>query len=818
MSILKGNRELPVLRDYVGVFFVAFATLMYELLLTRLFSVVTWYHFAFVAISVALFGMTFGAIGVYMKREWIREKGERAVLARWSLYFGVSMVFALFVFMSIPMNPGPEFIGFAITPTVTAILLPLVTFIPILVAITIPFIASGVVLALALTHFSRAIERVYAADLLGAALGCFGVIAALQLTDGPTSVLIAALVAILGSLAFGEHDRKRRKAIVAGALGLAIVVAFSLVALSGGTHPFRLIWGKHGIEPKALSEEWNSFSRVSVYPVESQAPFGWGLSDACDVPLNPVNQLFLNIDGDAGTILTGYDGDLSRYQYLGCDVTNIAYHLSSPKKVFIIGAGGGRDVLSSKVFGAQSVTAVELNGEILAAVNGKFSDFTGNLDKLAGITFVNDEARSYLTRHKQERYDLIHVSLIDTWAATAAGAFALSENALYTQEAWELFLNRLTNNGMLSVSRWYKEGFPAETYRTVSLAQAALKNLGVKDPSANIMLALSHPRKSAGQDAAHGVSTLLVSRSPITPEIGTAFRESAQKYGFRVLAAPGSAPEDPVLRALTQGDLSAASRLVPANIEPPTDNRPFFFNFIRLGDLVNPSHWRYHNMGSLGLLASMSLVVIALVAVVFFVPFRFIMRERVTGERMALAAYFLGIGVGFMAIEIGLLQRLAIFFGHPSYALFVVLPVLLVASGLGSMASGLRIFSAVSLQNRILLLIALLAGAVIMLPWFVSVGAAWETPYRVFAAGALLFPLGFLMGMPFAMGMRLVSQGEERLTPWLWGLNGVASVAASVLAVLLSLIGGITFAFLLGIAGYLVSALTAKYATTQALD
>jgi len=207
----------------------------------------------------------------------------------------------------------------------------------------------------------------------------------------------------------------------------------------------------------------------------------------------------------------------------------------------------------------------------------------------------------------------------------------------------------------------------------------------------------------------------------------------------------------------------------------------------------------------------MGLAVMTMIALVVYIPLRY-MREHLTGEGKALAVYFLGIGIGFMAIEIGLLQRFAIFFGHPFYALVVVLPGLLVASGLGSMVSDARLFSQVSTRVRIFALIALLTGTALLFPWFVSEGAAWETPIRIVSATVLLLPLGFLMGMPFAMGMRWASRGNDRLLPWLWGLNGVASVAASVLAVLCSLIGGIAFAFIFGIAGYVASWFAARHA------
>jgi hypothetical protein len=793
MSHNHEGGDLPNTHDYLGVFFVAFSTLMFELLLTRLFSVVMWYHFAFVAISAALFGMTIGAIGVYLNREKLRQIGERKVMAQWSLYSGLSMIAGLLVFVAVPIVPTP-FYGTIATAVI------------VLSALSIPFIASGVVLALALTHFSARVGSVYAIDLLGAATGCFAVIFALRISDGSTAVFAAALVALFGSLAFAHRQPEIKRLARIGIAGTLILISISLFAIASGEHPFRLIWGKSILEPSSISEEWNTFSRVSVYPREDRSPFGWGLSDKCDA-MREVEQLYLNIDGDAGTILTKFDGDTSKFGYLACDITNLVHHLIHGADVFIVGSGGGRDVLSALSFNALSVTAVELNDEILRAVNETFGDFTGHLDKDPRVTFANDEARSYLTRD-DSRYDIIQVSLIDTWAATAAGAFALSENALYTEEAWTLFMNRLTERGMLSVSRWYHGKFPAESYRTAALAVAALKNIGVEDPASHIALVTATPKQYKRGTDHYGISTIIVSKNPMDIVNVTDIVQVSMKYDFEIQAAPHVPPSDEILATILSGDMKKASTMINANINAPTDEQPFFFNFIRPIDLITPANWKYHNLKSLGLLATMALVVLVFIAMVLMVPSR-LKRVTLSKGAMTLAAYFLGIGIGFMAVEIGLLQRLSIFFGHPSYALLVALPTILVASGLGSMASDSRMLQRIPARTKILILVVAISAVVNFLPWLVENGSAWENHVRVLVAVGLLFPLGFLMGMPFATGMRLASKHEEKLTPWLWGLNGVASVAASVLAVLLSLVGGITFAFLLGIAGYLVTAFAA---------
>src|SRR6185503_18979491 len=195
----------------------------------------------------------------------------------------------------------------------------------------------------------------------------------------------------------------------------------------------------------------------------------------------------LNIDASAETVLTKFDGNLEPLEHLKYDVTNIAHYVVKQGRIFIVGAGGGRDVLSALVFDQRQVVAVEMNGAITDAVNKVFGDLTGHLDRHPRVRVINDEARSYLAR-TPESFDLIQISLIDTWAATAAGAFVLSENTLYTRDAWTLFLSRLSDRGVLSISRWYRREFPWEMYRVLAMATDTLRGMGLTDTRSHLMV------------------------------------------------------------------------------------------------------------------------------------------------------------------------------------------------------------------------------------------------------------------------------------------------------------------------------------------
>src|SRR3954466_12244378 len=474
---------------------------MYEILLTRIFSVTMLYHFAFVALSVAMFGMTVGALLVYMLPRFFTTERLRFWLAAASLAFPAAMILSFLTQLSVP---------FRIYPSIVAIYAIVFTY----AVIAVPFVVSGIVVCLALTGFPDKVSRLYAADLCGAALGCVLLIPVLDYSDGPTAVLWVCWLASLGAIAFARG--------AGGSLRAASVAVMLAFGLSAAAHTalvwkhfpiFRILYIKGSFEARPLYEKWNSYSRVRVNGNQDAlvSPQGWGLSRTLPADLR-VRQLQMDIDVVAGTVMTAYDGTPASVPHLGYDVTNLAYRVRPGPATLVIGAGGGRDVLSALTLGASSVTAVEINKDILRTVNGRFGDFTGPLDRDPRVRFVNDEARSYVAR-SAERYGLIQISLIDTWAATAAGAFVLSENAIYTTEAWRSFLAHLTPDGMLSVSRWYYRDSPAEMYRTLTLAVDALRASGVPDPRAHIAI-VRNMNLANRPETPDGVGTLLVSMRP----------------------------------------------------------------------------------------------------------------------------------------------------------------------------------------------------------------------------------------------------------------------------------------------------------------
>ena len=780
---------IPTARAYVALALVSCATLMFEIVLTRIFSVTMWYHYAFLAISLAMFGMTIGALVVW----WLPRGEAFSRLSQWSLCFSISILLSFFYHAYLPTNPL-----IASNPVQKAIFLLLMYLV-----FSVPFVFSGMCMCLALTRFPSRVGRLYAADLLGASVGCMLVIYILDGTDGPTTVVFSALLAGAGAMFFSLVTGRRKFISGVAVYCLVLALFFGLCALFISAYQplLKIGWVKGTVETDLIYQKWNSFSRITVTgnPGLIGYPAGWALSRAyTDRKMG--RQLNLQIDSCAGTVLTEYSGKSNQIEHLKYDLVNTAHYLRPKSKVLVIGVGGGRDVLAALAFEQASVVGVEINSDILNAVNGVFGEFTGQLDALPQVRFVNDEARSYIAR-SGEKYDIIQASLIDTCAASAAGAFVLAEHALYTTEAWANFLAHLTERGILTFSRWYtlNGAIAPEVYRTVSLAREALLRTGTKDPRQHVILLKP---KGVYRDT---VATILVSRSPFTPPDLENIGRICKALEWEVLLSPGLAA-GPIWEQLINGQTPVAPGLEPEAIDltAPTDDRPFFFW------VTKPWHLFRRGLFTLAPSAESILIlalilVLALSAACFVVPFLFITR-RIKGRPIfSLAAFFLSIGCGFMFIEVSQMQRLIIFLGHPTYGLSVILFSLLLSSGLGSYGAD-RLSPGKSRFMFVLLLVAVALVGLISPP----ICRHFESqPFAIrFAlAVGLMFPAGFTMGMPFPLGMKCASPQVPSATPWLWGLNGAASVCASIVSVLVSLLWGISAAYAAGFGCYVIACL-----------
>jgi len=759
---------------------VALATVMFEVLLTRVFSLTMWYHFAFMAISIAMFGMTVGALLVFLRPEWWPEATLLRAMGQCALLFAISMAVVIFLHISLYLpSPGVDMVPIVLT----------------FIAVAVPFVFSGIFVCLALTRFRPRVAQLYAVDLAGAATGCLCVIAALHWLDGIGAVVACATLAALASIPLLRGKPQMVASLVTAAF--AGTTIWSGVYLARNEVAAFNIQSIKGADPEDLDyERWNSFSRIAV--LKPSVTLGWSMSPKFKGSLDAPTR-WLQIDAHAGTQLIGFDGDLAKIDFLRWDLPNFVHHLRRNARVAIVGPGGGRDVLTAKLFGQQRVLAVEINGDIMHVVNERFGDFTGHLQRDPRVTFVNDEARSYLARQK-ERFDIVELTFIDTFAATAAGAYVLTENGLYTVEGWKVFLDRLDDDGLLAVSR----GVGTELGRLIALGRAALLTVGAAHPERHMVLLTN---RRAGSTSVHRMGLLLVRKTPFGKEELGQIRSLAMQLGFEIELEP-EMTKTGLFSSLAAGhgmeDFPAA-RVI--NYDAPTDDQPFFFHMIR------PSAWLLMRgaesssaSGAAVLLMKLLLSVAALTLACIVLPLVLGRIELARGDA-ALLAFFAAIGTGFMLIEVSMLQRLIVFLGHPTYSLSVILFVLLLAGGLGSYLS--TRFSdhrlrAAGVQVLLVLTAVLATAGLVTVPLIAFFGDA-ETPVRIAVSGALLAAMGVFMGMAFPMGMRLAMASRQELGPWLWGVNGATSVLASVLAVVIAMALGISASFWTGVASYVIA-------------
>jgi MFS family permease len=785
---------------YAGLFTVTLATLMYEVLLTRIFSVTMWYHFGFMAISLAMLGMTVGSIAVYRHPDDYRNSRLRRQMALSCLLFGLFALIGFLFHRMVPFVPRQSLEG------VLSIVITYVLF-------AVPFFFSGICVSAALTKFPGQVSKLYAADLAGAASGCMLVLCVLKFTDGPTAVVVVATLASASGYLFaaeGGLRKLRNLAVIVSALFAAFAIANTLLVRKQSSL-LRLTWTKAGPQRKLLFEKWNPFSRIAVeskpreipYPVDIE-----GMSRVCPGHYT-LQELELWIDAAAETTLTQFNGDWRTVAFLKCDVRNLAYYIRPQAKVLIVGAGGGRDILSALTFGQTSIQAIEFNKDIIGTANGTFGDFTGHLDKYPRVRVINDEARSYIARSK-EQFDIIQISFIDTWAATAAGGLTLTENSLYTLEGWSLFLRRLTPQGVLSVSRWYFVDMPDEAYRLVSLASAALARLGVTNPREHILMVRNIPRIEE-RTAYRGAVTILLSRQPFAETDLKTVEKVAREMQFEMVVGPRFALDPTFATLASGGDLREFIAALPLNFAPPTDDQPFFFHTLRLRDAFKPKLWirpgMTKNAEAVFVLAVLLGIVATLTMLFVIVPLLGSPAAKPVRGSLPHLIFFGAIGLGFMMVEISQMQRLSVFLGHPTYGLSVVLFVLLLAGGLGSysterIGNSPRKHSAIAV---LILMLGVLMASGLLTPHVVSAFQVLPTPQRIAVATAILIPLGFVMGTAFPMGLKVASAEASDLTPWLWGINGATSVCGSVLAVAISLNAGISNTFWTGLGCYTVA-------------
>ena len=784
-----GRREAFPL--YSGIFLVSGGSLIFEVALIRIFSLSQWYHFAFLSVSVALLG--FGASGTFLS--FLPEPGRRDLqktLALLATFFSLSIIGSYLIINNLPFDSyriawEREQLAY----------LGLYYF-----SLTVPFFFAGLCTGLPLAVVPTQANRIYFFNLAGSGLGCLLVLGLLPLTGAPGTVIFTALLGLMASISFAYP--LSRIGSLASILGLGALLyqlfrppAFLEVKMS----PYKdLSFALSKPQTRMVFSRWNAFSRVDVIesPSMRSAP-GLSLSYLGHLP----PQMAIAIDGDNLSPITEANGNLAFLDYLP---TALIHQLSPRARIAIIEPGGGLDVLAALRYDAQEITAIESNPLVAEVVGERFGEFAGGIYQHQKVKVIHENGRSYL-RRSNEKFDIVQLSLTDTYRVVASGAYSLSENYLYTTQAFLDYLDHLTDQGMLAVSRWLQIP-PSETTRIGALAISALVASGAEDPGQHIVAIRSW-----------STSLLLVKKSPFTPSQIEVVRRFCQGKGFDPIWFPGIQPGDlnrynilpedyyhqDFVKLLSTPDGTQFYKEHPYDISPPTDNKPFFFHFFKWKQI--PSILRnfgrtWQPFGGSGYLVLVVLLLAALLASgLLIIPPLFLRRQSMASPlRERIFLYFLLLGLGYLFVEIPLMQRFILFLGHPIYAFATVLFALLVSSGLGSLLS--RHFP---LQK----VMPALGGAILvylfLLPALLSLLLGQSLFLRVFSAAFILAPLGFLMGIPFPRGIALIGRLAPSLIPWAWGVNGCASVLSSILAAMLALSWGFSWVLTMASLAYLLA-------------
>jgi hypothetical protein len=762
------------LTSLLAVALVSGAILFSEIALTRYFSFRLWYHYAFMIISIALLGLSASATAMALARERLSRFPTTHVLGMSSAAFGICLVLALNLlgflndrFLAQVHTEG--FQAFLFVASYWAVLF-------------VPFFFAGCTISWAIQTSAGRVSSVYAFDLIGAGLGALCASKLLHVFHPEQALAFAAAAGLAGALLFVAGSQRGVVAVWAlCGLGLALAV--------GSYYERGALLGARVTQSKGLAHDLAVGARlIATRPstngrVDATAAatwrFAWGLGDY-DGPFP--QQIRLRIDGDALTPLTRYDGDFSKWAFSDFMPSTLPYWIGNPKRVLLIGPGGGLDVVNAVNRGAEKVTGVEINARIIELVAGEFNEFAGGIYRDPRVEVIHSDGRNFV-ENTREQYDLVQLTLVDTFAAIASGALSLSEDFLYTREAFRAYLRVLSPDGMLALGRTQPEALSL-----VAMLHAATPE--EEDDLATHLFLADHPR------LLHSL-IVLYKRSPLTPQEIDSGLEFVRQARLRLVYAPGHEAEShpEIVRFFRAADRDAFIAGYPSDIAPERDDRPFYFRASKWSALLGTYQPGRGNV--LIILAVAVLFAFGLIVLPLFLT----ARDAVRGHQLHLA-FFALIGLGFIVLELGLMTKFVLFLGHPVRSLSVTLFSLLAFSGLGSAASRALLGDAsagASARRLALPFLALVTLAVGYGLWLDDVFAGWmgiALPARIATAVALIAPLGFVMGMPLPLGLALLANEREELVLWAWGLNGVASVIGSVGCIALAHAAGYSSTFL----------------------
>ena len=794
-------------RVLVATALVSAGAIGYELLLMRTLSIVQWHHFAYMIISLALLG--YGASGTFIAllRPWLEQRFEPAFSAS-ALLFSVSMLVSFVSAQCVPFNALEViwdwrqlvYLGF------------------IYLIFFVPFFFAACCIGLALTFRRSAVAHIYFSDLLGAGLGAVLIVVSLFVLLPQHALLLLMTLPLLASMLVALRPVLRLRLVAMQLAWLAaIVFGLSQHWLDLRISEYKgLSQALEVVDSRVLSEASSPLGLITV--IDSPAvPIRHAPGLSFNTRHIPPGQLGVFTDADAMSVITRFDGNFDSVAFLGDVTAALPYALLQQPRVLVLGAGGGSDVLLALYHGASRVDAVELNPQMTALVEDEYAGFAGRLYDDPRVHVHTGEARGFVAK-SDTRYNLVHLGLLDSFAASGAGVQALNESYIYTVEALTEYLQHTSPGGLLAITRWLK--LPArDSLKLVAIAIEALARQGVDAPGRRLALIRSWD-----------TSTLLVKNGDFSDTEIASIREFAQTRSFDTAYFPGirrteanrfNRLREPYFHdgvvALLGEDAANFIDRYKFRIDPATDDRPYFFHFFKWATL--PEVLALRKAGGAGLIEWGYLILAAtllqaLVAglLLIVLPLLRAARDWPAGTASRAGSYFLLLGLAFLFVEIAFIQKFILFLSHPLYSVAVVLSGFLIFAGAGSAWSA-RLARRYADASHLPVAIAVGGIVVLALTYIFLLTAVFEffvgagDVTKIVLSIVLIAPLAFCMGMPFPLGLRRLAATAPGFIPWAWGANGFASVVSAVLASLLAIQFGFTFVILVALVLYSIAAL-----------
>jgi SAM-dependent methyltransferase len=797
------EREHPPFSVGIAVGVISGAALGFQILLIRLFSIVEWHHLAFLVISLALLG--YGASGTLLAlaREPMLRRFE-ATAGSAAAAFGATSIGSFVIAQRIELNSLEIFWSTRQFGTLFVLYL----------LFAVPFFCAATAIGLALTRYGSASPRLYRADLIGGGASAALVTAVLFVIHPSTALQIIAAVGFLAAILFAP----RRGAIAVALIGIVAVVAARPLVLPLRMSQFKELSHALRVPGAVIADERSSPLGLLTSVSSPMVPFrhapGLSLAFEGEIP----EQIGVFTDGGGMTPIVLYRNDPAALEYLGFIPTAVAYHTGARRKnVAVIGAGGGAEVLSALVHGAERVTAVELNRQMVELVETRFARESGGLYAHDRINVVNAEARQFI-RETGERFDVIQLALVGSHGASAAGVQALSESYLYTVEAMAEMIEHLAPGGYLVVTRWMQAP-PREVIKLLATAIEALERAGgpQREWAPSQQLALIRGWNTA---------TLIIRNGAFEADEVAMLRRFADNRSFDLEYAPGvvreetnqyNLLEEPYLFDAATALLAGGAvredfyRRYKFHVRPATDERPYFFHSFQWSALPELLQLRARGgmplleWGYLVLVAGLAQALVAAV-VLILLPLVFVRHGKSANREPVwrLVVYFGSIGLAFLFVEIAFMQRLTLFLGNPLYAIAVVLSSFLFFGGFGSGVAA-RVSERRAAIVPVIVAVAAIAGLVLVRA-LTTAAVGLGGPAKIAISVALVAPLAFGMGMPFPLALRRLAATDRAAIPWAWGINGTASVLSSMLATLVAVHYGFSILVALAAALYAIAA------------